>query len=157
MLNGAIREYELNWQQLKKAETSYRKYENTRIIDTYNKLCMKRDGKLPNKTVHYAAGALELTPAEAKDALTAMQVLKGSYNKNSNMQKRYTVYNVSQLVIDNIRRDPELTEEQKNEKICELELTEYERVSKNVEEANRIQNTDRYRISRENEDSRNIG
>lgn len=154
MLNGAVSEYELSWQQLKKAETSYRKYEDTRIIDTYNRLCMKRDGKLPNRTVHYAAGALELTPSEAKDALTAMRVLQGSYSKNSNMQKRYTVYNVSQLVIDNIRRDPKLTEEEKNEKICELELAEYERVAKNVEEANRMQNTDKYRIEREDD---NIG
>ncbi len=156
MLNGAISEYELSWEQLKKAEASYKKYENTRIIDTYNRLCIKRDGKLPNETVHYAAGTLELTPSEAKDALTVMQVLKGSYNKNNNLQKRYTVYNVSQLVIDNIRRDPELTEEEKNEKICELELAEYERVAKNVEEANKMQNTDKYKIERE-DDNREIG
>ncbi len=87
-----------------------------------------------------------------------MQVLKGNYTKNNDIVKRYTVYNVSQLVIDNIRRDPELTEEEKNEKICELELIEYERVSKNVEEANKMQNTDKYRVVRENEDdSREIG
>lgn len=122
MLNGAISEYELSWEQLKKAEASYKKYENTRIIDTYNRLCIKRDGKLPNETVHYAAGTLELTPSEAKDALTVMQVLKGSYNKNNNMQKRYTVYNVSQLVIDNIRRDPELTEEEKTKKYANWNL-----------------------------------
>ncbi len=85
-----------------------------------------------------------------------MQVLKGNYTKNNDIVKRYTVYNVSQLVIDNIRRDPKLTEEEKNEKLCELELEEYERVSKNVEEANRMQNTDRYRISRE-DDNREIG
>lgn len=147
----------MSQQQFERANASYKKYENSRIIDTYNKLCMKRDRKLPNKTIHYAAGTLELTPSEAKDALIVMQVLKGNYNKNSNMERKYTVYNISKLVVDNIRRDPELTEEEKNEKICELELAEYERVSKNVEEANRIQNTDKYRIARENEDSRNIG
>ncbi len=87
-----------------------------------------------------------------------MQVLKGNYTKSNSIAKRYTVYNISQLVIDNIMRDPKLTEEEKNEKICELELEEYERVSKNVEEANRMQNTDKYRVARENEDdSREIG
>ena len=86
-----------------------------------------------------------------------MQVLKGNYTRNNNMEKRYTVYNVSQLVIDNVKRDPRLTEEEKTEKICELQLLEYERVARNVEEANKIQKTDKYRISREDEDNRGIG
>ena len=53
-------------------------------------------------------------------------------------------------------RDPELTPEEKNMKICEIEVEEAKRVLENVEEANRKQDTDRYKIAREDEE-RGIG
>lgn len=147
--------YELSEKQLKRALESYDKYEESGIVYTYNKLCKKQNGKLPDKVVHYAAGTLELSPSEARNDLMVIQVLKGNYPKGTNLEKKYTVYSVSKLVIDNIMRDPKLTQEEKNKKICELELAEYERVSKNVEEANRIQHTDKYKVQKE-DDSRRI-
>lgn len=152
IFNGALSEYELSKEQFERARVSYKKYEKSGIINIYNKFCIKRDRKPPSKVAHYAAGTLELTPIVAEQALIAMELLKGKYTKNSDMEKIYTVYHVSQLVIDNINRDPELTEEEKKQKIRELESVEYEKVSKNVEEANRMQGTDKYKIAKEDEE-----
>lgn len=150
----AIRTYELSEEQFKRAQTSYRKYEKSGIVDIYNRMCEKKMGRHPEKTVHYVAGTLELTPSEARNDLTIIQVLDGNHTKNDDMErteKICRVYNISQIVIDNIMRDPKLTPEEKNKKICELELAEYERVSKNVEEANKKQGAHKYKIAREGE------
>lgn len=146
---SALKEYEISEEEFERAEVSYKKYEKNGIMDVYDSMFKKNNGPLPNKIVHYAAGALELTPSEARRALSTIQVLKGNDTKNNKTEKFFTVYNVSQILIDNIMRDSQLTPEEKNRRICELEVAEFERVSKNVEEANRLQHTDKYKITRE--------
>ena len=153
---SALHEYEISQEKFDRAKASYKKYEKSGIIDLYNHMFKRSNGQLPNNIVHYTAGTLELTPSEARRALSTIQVLKGNDTKNSKIEKFFTVYDVSQVLIDNIMRDPQLTPEEKNRRICELEVAEFERVSKNVEEANRLQHTDKYKITRES-DQREIG
>lgn len=146
-----LEEYEIKEEEFDEAEKSFRRYQQSGIIDVYDEIMQMNQGQAPSKIVHYAAGTLELRPSEAKRDLTVMQILKGNGTINNSKDKLYNVYNVSQAVIDNIMKDPGLTPEEKNKKISELELMEYQRVLKNVEEANRKQNTDRYKIAREND------
>ncbi len=153
---SVLKEYEISEEEFEQAERAYRKYEKTGMMDVYDGMFKRNQGEAPNKIVHYTAGSLEMRPSEARRDLGIVQVLKGNSAKDKFEEKSLVVYSVSQMVIDNIMRDPELTPEEKNMKICELELAEYERVLKNVEEANRKQNTDRYKIARENE-AREIG
>lgn len=152
---GALIKLDIESEKFDRAQSSYRKYQKTGIVNTFNNLCKKKNGEIPNELVHYTAGSLELTPSEAQNDLNMIQVLRGNYTKKNEEDKTFVVYKVSQLIIDNIMRDPGLTPEEKNQKICELELAEYERVSKNVEEANFKQNTDRYKIVSE-DDNRGI-
>lgn len=148
----ALKEYDITDEEFKKAEQSFEKYEQSGMINIYNNMYQRNKGKVPNKIVHYAAGCLELRPSEARKDLCLIQVLKGHDRRLNNKDNNFClVYDVSQIVIDNIMRDNKLTPEEKNKKICELELAEYERVLKKVEEANQKQNTDRYKIIRENE------
>ena len=151
-----LKEYDITEKELEKAQESYKKYEKSGMIDIYNNMYQKNKGKVPNRIVHYTAGCLELRPSEARRSLGEIGVLKGSDKKTSNRDINFCyVYEVSKIVIDNIMRDKKLTPEEKNKKICELELAEYERVLKKVEEANEKQNTDRYRILKES-DNREI-
>lgn len=154
--DSMLKVYDISEDEFERANSSYEKYKNIGIAKLYNNMYKRNTGKLPNKTVHYTAGALELRPAEARRSLVAMGILEGNI-KRENFQEEYRiVYNVSQMVIDNIMRDPELTPEEKNMKICEIEVEEAKRVIENVEEANRKQDTDRYKIAREDEE-REIG
>lgn len=144
--------YGLSQEQFEKALESYKKYEKSGMIDSYDKKCKEEEGKYPNRVIHYIAGTLELMPANTKVGLKVIQDLKSS----SRGGKEYKEHKISQLVIDNIMRDPKLTQEEKMERIAELERAEYERVSKIVDEANRKQGTDKYRVEKE-EEIREIG
>lgn len=148
---SALEEYEISEEEFQRAEQSFKKYEKSGIMGIYDDMFKRNHKQMPNKIVHYAAGTLELRPSEARKSLSTMEIL-GKNNQNTFLEdKSYIVYDVSQMVIDNIMRDPKLTPEEKNRKICELEMLEYERVLKNVEEANQKQNTNRYKITREDE------
>ena len=155
--NSVLKQYEITEEEFKRAEESYKKYEQSGTAKIYDDMFRRNQGETPNKIVHYAAGALEIRPSEARRDLSAIQVLKGKGAKNRFKEDScIVVYSFSQMVIDIIMRDPHLTPEEKNKKISELELAEYERALKNVEEANRKQNTNRYRIARE-DGERGIG
>lgn len=154
--DSMLKVYDISEEEFERANNSYEKYKNVGIMKLYNDMYKINKGKLPNKTVHYTAGTLELRPAVARRSLVAMEILEGNV-KRENFEGEYrVVYNVSQMIIDNIMRDPELTPEEKNMKICKIELEEAKRVLENVEEANRKQDTDRYRIARE-DGEREIG
>lgn len=154
--DSMLKVYDISEEEFERANNSYEKYKSIGIMKLYNDMYKRNKGELPKKAIHYTAGTLELRPAEARKSLVAMGLLEGNLKRESFEGEYRVVYNVSQMIIDNIMRDPELTPEEKNMKICEIEVEESKRVLANVEEANRKQDTDRYKIAREDE-AREIG
>ena len=141
-----LQKYDISEEMFDRAQNSYQKYKQTKMTEMFNNHCKRVDRKLPDRIVHYTAGALELRPSEAMNDLKMIDVLKGNYTTQSKAGKAFTVHQVSQLIIDRINQNPYLTTEEKNQRISELEIAEYDRVAKNVDEANRLQKTNKYKV-----------
>lgn len=154
--NGLLHAYDITEEEFERAESSYEKYQSMGTMQLYNYMYKREKGRLPEQAIHYTAGTLEVRPSVARKSLVAMDVIKEKKKSASRkeFEKKYCVvsYTISQVTIDNIMDDPEQTPEQKIRRITELEVLEYKRKIDMVEEANQKQNTDRYRIAKEEEE-----
>lgn len=161
--DSLLRIYDISEEEYERAENSYEKYERIGTMKIYDYIYKRETGRLPEKALHYVAGTLEIRPSKARKSLRAMKLIEKGRCKEENSSRReflekYSIvsYTTSQLMIDRIMRDTERTPEEKIKRICELELLEDIKKLDIVDEANRKQNTDRYRIAREDE-GREIG
>ncbi len=136
----ALVHYDLKEEQFDKAQASFRRYKSTEMMNKFNSRFEKTDN-----IVHYAAGVLEETPLNVSEAFKRLGLEKGG-EFTPKKQKMVEAYKVSQLVIDNIMKDPKLTLEQKNAKINELQLAEIDRKQRLVDESNALKGGKAYKV-----------
>lgn len=172
---NALAKYDISEAEFNRAAVSLKKYERSGIMEDFNRRCMRisKDGKTtnpPDAIIHYAAGTLEISPAEAMEDLFMLKILnradyiikqpEGEKGEDKSFDpiepKKRVVYGVSQLVIDNIRRDPKLTEQEKIDKIRRLEEEERKKVMEKIDEANKKQGAKRF-VAVKEDDDREVG
>lgn len=139
--------YDLTEEQFNKAQESFKKYKNSEMMHKFNNRF-----KNSNSIVHYAAATLEETPVNVYEAFKRLGLEKGELTPKR--EKTLTAYKVSQLVIDNIMRDPKLTIEQKNAKINDLQLAEIDKKQKLADERNALKGTKAYKVVVEDKEER---
>lgn len=143
----ALVHYDLSEEQFDKAQESFRKYKSSEIMDKFNSRFRNS-----NSIIHYAAAVLEETPINVYEAFKRLGLEKGEFIPKR--EKSITAYQISQLVIDNIMRDPKLTTEQKNAKINELQLAEIDKKQRLADERNALKGAKEYKIIMEEKEDR---
>lgn len=146
----ALDYFEITEEEFVAARKSYKEYEQSGMIEYYNNDMKKRGKEEPNSIVHYTAGCLEVTPAQARNDLAMIEILKNeSFKKRKDIIEKTCDIEISQAVVDRIMKDPNLTPEEKQEKI-QQEIEKQKRpMEKLVKEAN-IKGQNEYRIKESN-------
>lgn len=144
----ALEKFQITEEEFVAAQNSYKEYEQSGMMENYNNR-MKEKGK-PKPIIHYTAGCLELTPAQARNDLAMIGVLKGEeFVKRKTVIEKYCDVEVSQAVIDTIMMNPNLTLEQKEERIQQEREKLRRPIEKLVKETN-LRSQNEYKIKETN-------
>lgn len=161
----ALDRFGITEEEFIEAQNSYKEYEQSGMIEYYNS--EQKEGA-PNSIVHYTAGCLEITPAQARNDLAMIGVLKEKFVKRKKViEKCYDDVEVSQAVIDRINKMPialeekQLLIEQEKEKIREQRKRREEMIKAanakgqneyRIKESNKV-----IGMTRDDDDERGIG
>lgn len=124
----ALVHYDIGEEEFDRAQATVTEYKKSGAIDKFNAF------KDSSSIVHYAAATLEETPVNVYEAFKRLGLEKGEFTPKR--EKVVEAYRISQLVIDNIMRDPKLTLEQKQAKVKELQQAEINKKQELANESN---------------------